>query len=145
MLEFVGRLDGCEFALDASTEECIGRTNLGLRLHDTIDQTTSVVFETVRRLTCAGALDQAGILASFVNRVNRSSAEAIKRPSTRTVPVLIAFFEVEVGFVALVAVTGVEVFGASGATTAEGAGVPDRESSGVPDTITSFPWVSRIA
>ena len=101
--------------------------------------------ETVRRPTCAGALDQAGILASFVKRVNKSSAEAIKRPSTRTVPVLTVFFDVEVGFVALVAGTGVEVFGASGATTAEGAGVPDRESSGVPDTITSFPWVSRIA
>lgn len=99
----------------------------------------------LHRRTCAGALDQAGILASFVKRVNKSSAEAIKRPSTRTVPVLIAFFDVEVGFVALIAGAGVEAFGASGAATAGGAGVPVRESSGVPDTITSFPWVSRIA
>jgi len=98
---------------------------------------------TLYRRTCAGALDQAGILASFVKRVNKSSAEAIKRPSTRTVPVLIAFFDLE--FVALVAGAGVDVFGASGTTTAGGAGVPIRESSGVPDTITSFPWVSRMA
>jgi hypothetical protein len=104
-----------------------------------------MLWETLHRRTCAGALDQAGILASFVKRVNRSSAEAMKRPSTRTVPVLIAFFDVEVEFVALVAGVGVDVFGASGADTAGGAGVPVRESSGVPDTITSFPWVSRIA
>src|SRR5258706_15853916 len=104
-----------------------------------------MLWETVHQRTCAGALDQAGILASFVKRVNKSSAEAIKRPSTRTVAVLIVFFDVEVGFGTLVAGTAVEAFGASGAATAGGAGVPVRESSGVPDTIISFPWASRIA
>ena len=69
----------------------------------------------------------------------------MNRPCTRTVPVLIVFFDVEVELVAFVAGAGVEAFGASGAVTAGGAGVPVRESSGVPDTITSFPWVSRIA
>lgn len=100
---------------------------------------------TVHRRTCAGALDQAGILASLVKRVNKSSAEAIKRPSTRTVAVLIVFFDVEVVFGTLVVGTGVEAFGASGVAPAGGAGVPVRESSGVPVTITSFPWASRIA
>ena len=59
---------------------------------------------------------------------------------------LIVFFDLEVELVAFGAGAGVEeVFGASGAATAGGAGVPVRESSGVPDTMTSFPWVSRIA
>ena len=101
-----------------------------------------MLYDILHQRTCAGALDQAGILASFVKRLNKSSAEAIKRPSTRTVPVLITFLA---ELVALVAGAGVEVFGASEAATAGGAGVPVRESSGVPVTIMSFPWVSRMA
>lgn len=108
-------------------------------------KTISLVYRIVSNRTCAGALDHMGILFSSVKSPNKSSADAMNRPSTFTVAVLIFVFTVAGSGVLE---TGVGTRGlcllATGAE-AGGAGVPTRESSGVAMTVKSFPCVSNNA